>query len=79
VDTTIILALDLGKFKSVACVYRRDGGSTNFRTVASTRAALAELFDAVAPAVVVIEACAQEAGHRGVGASSAGALLGHAA
>src|SRR5262249_21988824 len=59
VDTAIILAIDLGKFKSVACVYRRGGGGTPaFHTVASTRAALLGLLDAVGPAVVVIEACA---------------------
>src|SRR5262249_19890552 len=58
VDTAIILAIDLGKFKSVACVYRRGGGAAAFHTIASTRAALLGLLDAVAPAVVVIEACA---------------------
>jgi hypothetical protein len=48
-DTTTILALDLGKFKSVACVYRR-GGTPAFRTIASTRAALTALFDGVGDA-----------------------------
>jgi hypothetical protein len=58
-DTATILAIDLGKFKSVACVYRRRGGGTPaFHTLASTRAALTGLLDAVAPAVVVIAACA---------------------
>jgi transposase len=57
--TGLILAIDLGKFKSVACVYRRDGGGTPAcHTIASTRAALLGLLDAVAPGVVVIEACA---------------------
>jgi transposase len=57
-DTTTILAIDLGKFKSVACVYRRGGGTPAFHTIASTGDALLGLLDAVAPAVVVIEACA---------------------
>src|SRR5262249_8774802 len=53
--TGTILAIDLGKFKSVACVHRRDGGGTPaFHTVASTRAALLGLLDAVGPGVVVI-------------------------
>jgi transposase len=57
-DTGLILALDLGKFKTVACVYRRDGGAAAFHTIASTRQALLGLLDRVAPGVVVIEACA---------------------
>ena len=35
-----ILAIDLGKFKSVACAYPRQGGEPSFHTIASTRDAL---------------------------------------
>src|SRR5262245_26305917 len=54
----IILAIDLGKFKSVACAYPRSGGEPSFHTLPSTRDALLGLFQRVGPAVVVIEACA---------------------
>jgi transposase len=53
-----ILAIDLGKFKSVACAYPRGGGEPAFDTVPSTREALPYLLDRFRPAVVVIEACA---------------------
>jgi transposase len=53
-----ILAIDLGKFKSVACAYPRGGGSPAFHTVPSSRGALLALLDHARPAVVVIEACA---------------------
>jgi transposase len=58
VDTGLILALDLGKFKSVACAYPRPGGAPAFDTVPSTREALLALLELHRPAVVVIEACA---------------------
>src|SRR5262245_1017119 len=57
-NTATILAIDLGKFKSVACTYPRTGGEPSFHTVASTRDALLGLLQRAAPAVVVIEACA---------------------
>ena len=56
--TTTILALDLGKYKSVACAYEPRGGEARFHTLTTTRAELARLIDRHRPAVVVIEACA---------------------
>ncbi|MFO0876279.1 MAG: IS110 family transposase [Gemmataceae bacterium] len=53
-----ILALDLGKYKSVACVYPPGGGSPTFDTVPASREALLALLQLRRPAVVVIEACA---------------------
>src|SRR5262249_36125473 len=70
--TATILAVDLGKFKSVACVYPRGGGTPAFHAVASTREALLGLLGRARPAVVVIEACANAgwvydlSGERGV-------------
>ncbi|MFO0879033.1 MAG: hypothetical protein U0840_16950, partial [Gemmataceae bacterium] len=52
-----ILALDLGKFKSVACVYPPGGGSPTFDTVPASREALLALLQLRRPAVVVLEAC----------------------
>ncbi|MFO0876274.1 MAG: hypothetical protein U0840_02785 [Gemmataceae bacterium] len=43
-----ILALDLGKFKSVACVYPPGGGSPTFDTVPASREALLALLHAPA-------------------------------
>ncbi len=51
-----IVALDLGKYKSVACVYRAPD-EQQFATVPTTRAELARLFARHQPAVVLIEAC----------------------
>src|SRR5262245_53288690 len=53
-----ILAIDLGKYKSVACVYDRDSGEVVFRSVPSSREELQRLIDRDRPGVVVIEACA---------------------
>ena len=55
--TTAILALDLGKYKSVACLYDPRGGEDRFHTLPTTRAELPRLLDRHRPAVVVIEAC----------------------
>jgi transposase len=52
-----ILALDLGKYKTVACVYHSDA-EHHFRSVTTSKADLAELLDEVRPRVVLIEACA---------------------
>ena len=51
-----ILALDLGKYKSVACVYR-SADELRFTTVSTCRAELARLIDRHRPDVVLIEAC----------------------
>jgi transposase len=55
--TSAILALDLGKYKSVACLYDPQGGEASFQTLTTSRAELARLLERHRPAVVVIEAC----------------------
>jgi transposase len=52
-----ILALDLGKYKSVACAYAGDPDSARFQTLTTDRDHLRQLFDQLRPDVVVIEAC----------------------
>jgi hypothetical protein len=53
-----ILAIDLGRYKSVACAYDRATTAARFHTIESTRAAVARLFVRHPGAVVVVEACA---------------------
>lgn len=53
-----ILAIDLGKYKSVACNYHANSGEVAFTTVNSTRVELHKLLTKRTPDVVVIEACA---------------------
>jgi transposase len=53
-----ILALDLGKYKSVACAYAGDPATCRFESLTTDRAHLRQLFAKHRPAVVVIEACA---------------------
>ena len=50
-----ILAIDLGKFKSVACLYQPGTGEHTFRSLATTPAAMHELIVDVQPRRVVIE------------------------
>jgi len=52
-----ILALDLGKYKTVGCDYERESGRHQFRAAATTPAALYKLVQAVGPDRVVIEVC----------------------
>ena len=52
-----ILALDLGKYKTVGCDYEGESGKHRFRACATTPAALAQLVQAVKPDRVVIEVC----------------------
>ena len=52
-----ILAIDLGKYKSVACVHDQDTGEFRFTTFDTTRAELQKLIGRDHPAVVIIEAC----------------------
>lgn len=52
-----ILALDLGKFKSVACVFDPATGSHRFATIATTPSAVHDLLVEAAPSTLVIEAC----------------------
>ncbi|HEX8554713.1 MAG TPA: IS110 family transposase [Sphingomonas sp.] len=56
-STVRILALDLGKFRSVACALDPVAGTHQFQTIATTPAAVHELLVAQAPATLVIEAC----------------------
>jgi transposase len=51
-----ILAIDLGKYKSVACAYR-SADDARFTTIPTTRAELTRLIDKHKPGVVLIEAC----------------------
>jgi len=53
-----ILALDLGKYKTVACVYQGDPASARFESLTTDRDHLRRLFARHRPAVVVFEACA---------------------
>jgi len=53
----LILALDLGKYKSVACLYEGDPATARFVTLTTDREHLARLFTQDRPAIVVIEAC----------------------
>ena len=55
--TDPILAIDLGKYKSVACLYHPATAEAEFRTFDTSRAELTRLFARARPAVVVIEAC----------------------
>ncbi len=50
---TRILAFDLGKFKSVACIYEARTGSAQFRTIPTTPAAMHDLFVEIAPDRIV--------------------------
>jgi transposase len=52
-----ILALDLGKYKSVGCAYQRETGEHRFSSSATSPVALARLLDQLKPDRVVIEVC----------------------
>ncbi len=54
---TTILAVDLGKYKCVACTYDRATAAAEFRPLTTSRAEVDRLIRAARPAVVVIEAC----------------------
>jgi transposase len=56
--TGTILAIDLGRYKSVACAYDRGTMAARFHTIESTRADVERLFARYPEAVVVVEACA---------------------
>src|SRR5438270_544682 len=53
-----ILAIDLGKYKSVACAYGRASAQATFASIPTSKAELLRLLDRHRPALVVIEACA---------------------
>ena len=52
-----ILALDLGKYKTVACDYEAASGKHRFHACSTTPAALAQLVQQLQPDRVVIEVC----------------------
>jgi transposase len=52
-----ILALDLGKYKSVACVHSGASGTSRFTSFETTRSAMHRLLTGDRPTVVIIEAC----------------------
>jgi transposase len=54
---TTILAIDLGKFKSVACRYDAAANTHAFETIATTPPAVHDLLIDAAPQLLVIEAC----------------------
>ena len=56
-STTTIVAIDLGKYKSVACVHDEATGEFRFTSFETTRSQLHRLLAKEQPAVVVIEAC----------------------
>jgi hypothetical protein len=56
-STTTILAVDLGKYKSVACVHGETTGECVFTTIETTRLELQRLIAKVQPGAVIIEAC----------------------
>lgn len=54
--TDVILSVDLGKYKSVACLYR-SAEEQRFMTIRTSREEIRRLLAKVRPAVVLIEAC----------------------
>jgi len=52
-----ILALDLGKYKTVGCAYESESGAHQFQRSFTTRADLAQMLHQVKPDRVVIEVC----------------------
>jgi transposase len=56
-STSTILAIDLGKYKSVVCVHDQATGEIRFTTFDTGRAELHKLIGKEQPAVIIIEAC----------------------
>ena len=54
---TRILAIDLGKFKSVGCLYEETEASASFRTIETTPSAMHDLVTELEPDRLVIEVC----------------------
>lgn len=52
----LILAIDLGKYKSVACLYR-NAADARFHAFPTTRAELERLLERHRPELLLIEAC----------------------
>jgi len=56
-STNTILAIDLGKYKSVACIHNQATGEVCFTSFETSRSELRRLIGKEQPMVVVIEAC----------------------
>ena len=56
-SATVILAIDLGKYKSVACSHDPNSGEFRFTTFDTSREEMKRFVDKQRPAVVIIEAC----------------------
>src|ERR1051326_6545012 len=56
-STKSILAIDLGKYKSVVCLHDADTGEYRFTTFDTSRTTIRQLLDKERPAVVIVEAC----------------------
>src|SRR5437899_7950407 len=56
-STNTILAIDLGKDKSVVCILDESSGEYRFTTFDTSRGELRKLLAEEQPAVVLIEAC----------------------
>ena len=56
-STSVILAIDLGKYKSVACVHDQATGEYRVTTLDTTRAELYRLLSKEQVTIVIIEAC----------------------
>ena len=54
----LILAIDLGKYKSVVCVYEPAEPSWQLTSFTTNREKLVKVLEKYRPSVVVIEACA---------------------
>ncbi len=52
-----IIAIDLGKFNSVACIYNTETQEQRFETVATERGFFETLFKTYTPNLIVVEAC----------------------
>src|SRR5262249_55963481 len=57
-STSAIVALDLGKYKSVACIYDGAPATAGFQTLSTSRAELVRFLPQHPGVTVVIEACA---------------------
>ena len=53
----LIIAIDLGKFNSVACLYNTQTQKHQFETLATDRGFFETLFKTYTPDLVVVEAC----------------------
>jgi hypothetical protein len=56
-STNCILAIDVGKYKSVACIHEQTTGEVRFTSFDTSQAELAKLLRKEQPTVVIIEAC----------------------